>query len=104
VLKGCLSPLIKVHAGPDEPRFTAFDIGPLTKLFADHILAQFHLFSYVLLVDREVVNTDVKKVVERPWVPAFHGLVQTGTFSLKMSISVATNSKLLQTNWFYVLF
>lgn len=79
VLKDCLAPLIKVHAMPDEPRFTAFDTGALAKFFADHLLAQFHLFSYVLLVDREMINTDVEKLVEVPWIPAFHGEVQTGT-------------------------
>ena len=78
VLKNCLAPLIKVHAMPDEPCFTAFDTGALTKFFADHILAQFHLFRYVLLVDREMINTDVEKLVEVPWIPVFHGMVQTG--------------------------
>lgn len=87
VLKNCLAPLIKAHANPDEARFTAFDIGPLTQFFADHLLAQFRLFSYVLLVDQEMINTDVEKVVEVPWIPAFHGVVQTGTSAIMITLN-----------------
>lgn len=85
VLKDCLAPLIRVHAMPNEPRFTAFDIGPLAQFFADHMLAQFHLFSYVLLVEQEMINTNVEKVVEVPWIPAFHGVVQTGMWQNRCS-------------------